>query len=440
MSKLTIGSFIICCVFILNSCNGTFVSKKVLESEDFTFVHAGKVQKLLIELKEIKTITRSNGFFTSRRSGPIGKSSTFDYAIYASVNDGKQFQEIFEFPCAKDVDFNNFINGIVVKRSKKRDHFMVYHEEKIVGIFHSFKGVTFLAAYPMEQNFPYNNANELNLNKLNRARVDLKNHILGDNPLLISDNDLASILVKLPPKDELNYEFSNSIASSTVLQSEAAFHKVINHCKKDRNWLKNALETLKNRKDLLGKAQYISKLHLLGGLKELTKEDAFQLELFKSNSDLTYFQARLDNNKIILNEDLKVKLKNLLLNKITNPCLLAEKEIAHTSNYFDFLQKLGEKGGFKIFFEKYKNSNCVSKTLHDYNSEFLFGQEKLGETDKRKWVNFVVENFNVLSSFDRSWNYSTLEKHLTCSQKRSLLSKYRKDVDRFESKEIPSCN
>ncbi len=130
MRKLLV--FLSILVLILESCNGTFVTKNVIDSRNFNFIHAGKAQTLLFELKEIKTFTRRNGIFTLHRdSGPVDRSTRFDFAIYASVSDGKTMHEIYEFPCQKDIDFDDF------PEFSRKFHLVGEDEALIRELFHS---------------------------------------------------------------------------------------------------------------------------------------------------------------------------------------------------------------------------------------------------------------------------------------------------------------
>ena len=439
MRKLLI--FISILVLILESCNGTFVTKNVIDSRNFNFIHAGQAQTLLFELKEIKTFTRSNGIFTlHRNSGPVDRSTRFDFAIYASVSDGKTMNEIYEFPCQKDVDFDQFIANLKVKHSKNRNHFAIGNKNETVGVFSTFKKISFLSYFPLGENFEFSDFSKLDLNQLNNSREELMKHISGDKKLLISDKSLHDILIQVPPNDELNYELSYSIVNETIFENQTYQKAIIKHCIKDKNWQKNALKSLKNKKAHLDNAQFISKLHAIGGMKEVVKEDEFQLKMFLSNGDLSYFLSRFDAQEIILSEKVKAGLKNDLLQKIKNPCKLSENQLNFFNDYFILLEKMKVKNGFDLFFENYQKSTCLNATLHELTNEFLFPSATIGESDKRKWINFVVKNFKSIPSISRSWDYSTLEKDLSCEQKRELMTKFRKDIDVFENKEIPTCN
>ncbi|MES2589906.1 MAG: hypothetical protein V4622_13085 [Bacteroidota bacterium] len=429
-------------IFILQSCNGSFVTKSVIDSQNYTFIHAGKQQNLLFELKEIRTFTRQNGIFTlNRQSGPVNRNVSYDYAIYASVSDGKSMIEIFEFPCNKDADLDDFLKELKIKRSKKRDHFAVAYKNETVGVFSTFKRESFLVHYPLEENgFEYSDFSKLNLTKLANAREDLLKHITGTKKLLISDKKLHDILMKIPASDELNYELSYSIAKEEIFENKTYQKSIIKHCSKDKNWQKNALKSLKNKKQELDTDQFISKLHAIGGMQEVVKEDEFQLKMFLSNGDLSYFSRRFEKSDILIAEKIKNDLKNNLLKKIKNPCKLSSNQLNTLSDYFKILEQLGEKNSFDVFFENYEKSTCLTSSLHDLNNEFLFPSPTIGESDKRKWIEFVVRNFKSIPSHNRSWDYSTLEGDLSCEQKRDLMTKYKKDIDVFDNKEIPVCN
>lgn len=423
--------------FILISCDGTFVTKNVIDSRMYEFIHANKKEKILFELKEIRTTTRRNGFF---KPGPMSKNVSFDYAIYASVSDGRSLVEIYEFPCQKDIDFDEFINEIKLKRSKKRDHFALAYKNETIGVFHVINKVSFLADYPLNpKGFQYGNFKNLDLNNYHSARQDLLNHINGSNPLVISDKELRDILVSLPPQDELNHELSFAISKSDIFQNLTYQKEVIDHCKKDIYWKKNALSSIKNRKTDLTNHQFIAKLHAIGGMEEVVKEDEYQYKLFKSGGNFSYFVDRLDNNDILFSKRIKEQVIIDVKYLLQHPCNFSSDQIRTVDQLFNFAEKLRINEPFALFFKSYKDSKCISNTLEDFNSEFLFGTPILGESDKRVWVDFVVKNFNKLQKNERSWAYRRIEEHITCEQKRELLVKYKSDIDTFDDMEIPEC-
>jgi hypothetical protein len=421
------------------SCDGTFVTKNIIDSKTFTFEHAGEVQNLLIELKEIKTFTRRNGIF-SGDPGPVERTTTFDYAIYASVSDNEGAHEIFEYPCKKEEKLDDFISKIQIKRSNDRTHFALGYNNQTIGVWHSMMRVSFLAAYPLNpKGFDSYEFNKLNFNKFNKPRKDLLAHVTKSNTLLVSDKQLHDILIKLKPQDELNYELSYVIAEASFFQNEEYQKSIINHCKNDKNWRYNALKSIKNKKSNLSNDQYISRLHAIGGNKELLKEDEYQYKIFKSTGDFQYFHDRISNATYLFPEKIK---KNLIVDfkyKLTHVCNLTSTEINQFYESIEFAEKLGVKKPFDLFFESYQKSNCYSKTLYTLSDEFLFPSVVLGESDKRAWINFVVKNFASISSTNRSWAYSRIENHISCEQKRALLQKYKKDIDTFDDMEIPEC-
>lgn len=423
----------------LVSCDGTFVTKKIIDSENYKFEHAGQEQNLLIELKQIKTFTRRNGVF-SLNPGPVERNTTFDYAIYASVNNGEGLHEIYEYPCSKDAKLDDFIAKIQIKRSKDRTHFALAFENEIIGIWHSMLKVSFLADYPLNPNGTVNyKLNELNFSSLKKPREDLLSYLSKKKKLLISDKQIHDILTKLKPNDELNYEISFSIADAEILSDEKYQTAVIKYCKQDKNWKINALKSIKNKKENLSTAQYVSRLHAIGGMEELVREDEYQYKLFKSNNDFLYFSDRISNTNFLLSEKIRKSLIIDVKHIITHPCALNSSEINNFYENLEFAEKLGIQKPFDLFFQAYEKENCFSKSLFKLTDEFMFPSVVIGESDKRKWVELVVKNFNSISSDDKRWAYRRLEEHITCDQKRMILLKYKKDIDVFNDMEIPVC-
>ncbi|MFN5417845.1 MAG: hypothetical protein ACK5B9_12375 [Flavobacteriia bacterium] len=435
MKKLILLSLFV--TLVLAACDGTFVTKNVLDSNLYEFLHAGKTKKILFELKEIRTMTRTNGFF---KPGRMRKDVTFDYAVYASVSDGTQLVEIYELPCQKNFDLDDFVSEVQVKRSKKRDHFALAYKNETIGIFHSMKKVSFLADYPLNpKGFTQGDFAKLDFKLVEMPRIALKKHISGQEKLIISDKELHDVLIQLKPSDELNYELSFSIANKEMFQNKSYQEGIIKHCKKDTRWKTNALNSIKNRKADLSNEQYLSKLHAIGGMEEVVKEDDYQYTLFLSSGNIDYFKERVLESKISLSRPMREKLNTEIIYQISHPCEMSSSEIDHLEDYFELAEKFGTQNPFALFFKNYEKSTCQKYTMHDLNNELLFPSPIIGESDKRLWVNFVVKNFKSIPEHDRSWDYKRIEEHITCEQKRDLLLKYKKDIDTFDDMVVPEC-
>ncbi|MGV3630117.1 MAG: hypothetical protein ACO1O6_02875 [Bacteroidota bacterium] len=422
---------------LLLSCDGTYVTKSVIDSRMFEFMHAGQKQKVLFELKEIRTFTRRNGIF---RPGPVQRNVSYGYALYASINSPTGLTEIYEFPCEKSMDLDEVIEQLELKHSKDRAHYAIGYKGETVGIFHSFKKVGFLGEYPLNPDgFAHADFKKLDLDKLDSPREELKKHISGERRLLITDKQLYAMLSSVPPTDELNYELSFSIANEDMFAQQSYQEAIIRHCKKDKNWKANALRTIKNKQSNLSNAQFISRLHLIGGMEEVVKEDEFQYKLFKSGGDFAYFEDRLENSEVIFPQKIKKLLIEDMNRRLTEPCTMSESDCRSMENTFAFSEKLGIEQPFDLFFKNYQKAPCLKRTLYELNDEFLFPSPVLGESDKRQWVDFTVKNFGAMEKNNRSWAYRRLEEHITCEQKRDLLLKYKKDIDTFDDMEIPVC-
>lgn len=434
MKKISLVLFL---AFLLGACDGTYVTKNVIDSRTFEFLHANKVKKILIELKEIRTMTRTNGIF---RPGPMSKNVSYGYAVYATLTDGRDLIEIYEYPCDKSIDLDDFLLQMRVKRSKQREHFAIGYQNQTMAIFHSMRKVSFLADYPLNPSgFTHDNFDSLNFQGLETPRLALKNHISGKAKLLISDKDLHDILVQLPANDELNYELSFSIANEDMFRAKNYQESIIKHCSKDPNWKNNALTSIKNKKDDLSNEQFLTKLYAIGGMPEVIKEDEYQYTLFLSNGNLDYFKQRMANTNIALQKSTIEKLKKDLSYILQHPCEMTSSEIGQMEDYFAMCEDLGIKNPFGLFFSAYQKASCLKTTLHDFNNEFLFPSPVIGESDKRLWVDFAFKNFKAIPQFNRSWDYKSLEQHLSCEQKRDLLTKYKKDIDSFGDMVVPIC-
>ena len=423
-------------VLVLLSCDGTYVTKSVLDSRMFEFVHAGKKQKVLLELKEIRTMTRRNGIF---RPGPVQRNVSYGYAFYASVSNGRSLFEVYEHPCEKSFDLDEVLGELQVKHSKDRSHYAIGYKGETVAIFHSFKKTGFLADYPLNEGFYQQDFTKLNLNSLESPRRALKKHLSGERALIVSDKQLYSMLSKLPPTDELNYELSFSIANENMFVSKSYQEAIIKHCRKDKRWKANALRSIKNKKGTLSNSQFISRLHAIGGMEEVVKEDEYQYELFRSGGELNYFNDRIGNPEVVFPRKIKTQLTEDVRDKLTSPCSLGQDDQRRMEQIFEFAEKLGIKDPFRLFFKNYETAACLGGSMYELNDEFLFPSPILGESDKRLWVGFVAKNFKSLDKNNRSWAYRRLEEHLTCEQKRDLLTNFKKDIDTFGDMEVPVC-
>jgi hypothetical protein len=428
--------------FIIASCDGTYVTKNVLDSKIYSFNHAGKTEKILIELKEIRTFTRSNGIVHLRRNnGPVRRSTTYDYAFFVSVSDGEKSVEIFALSCDKKASLDDFISKIKIKRSKNRQHFALAYENETIGVWHSMKKVSFLAEYPLQNGgFSFTDFNNLNFNNLSKPRKDLLSHISGDRSLIISDKKIHDILIQLNPNDEIINELSFSIGNSTILKNQEYQKAVIKHCKKNPHWGSKALKSIKNKKNDMSTEQFLSKLHAIGGMEEIVKEDEYQLNLLFANNNYSYFSERLNSTKLPIKSSIRNKMRERFEEKLKKPCSMENSEYRSINELLDFCEKLGIKEPFDIFYENYEKGNCFSNSLGDLTNEFFFSSDKLGSMDKRKWIALVVKNFHTIRDFDKSFTYRRIESDLSCDQKRELLTKYKKGIDTFNNMEIPDCN
>jgi hypothetical protein len=118
---------------------------------------------------------------------------------------------------------------------------------------------------------------------------------------------------------------------------------------------------------------------------------------------------------------------------------MPEKQLSFVKELMELSESMGVHDAFGIFMDAAASQKCNGEKLHRFNNAFMFPSVILGESDKREWVKYVVENFGLLSRYDKSWDYRQLEDHLTCEQKRDLLTKYKKDIDTFDDMEIPEC-
>lgn len=421
---------------ILSSCDGTYVTKKVLDSHMFEFKHAGKKQKVLIELKEIKTTVRRNGFF---RPGRTQKNVSFDYAIFASVASDNGLREVFMEPSSKDADLDEFMSKIQIKRSKDHKHVALGYKHKMMLAYHSFKKVCFVA-YPLDSDaLSQKSFKNLDFNSFNSPREALKLHLQDKQILLITEKQLYKILTQLPADDELNHELSFAIVNKNLFQNEEYLSGIIKHCKKDENWKKNALHNIKNAGSGMSTADYIKKLHLIGGMEEVVKEDEYQMKLFLANGNPEYFRTRLDDSEVIFPPKIKEQLKAELEKTLNKGMGMSSAQTTNFKEILEMSDMMGLSNPFGIFMEALSNQKCNGEKLHDFNNEFMFPSVILGEADKRQWIEYMIQNFGKLSSFDKSWDYDRLDEYLTCEQKRGLLLKYKKDIDTFDNMEIPDC-
>jgi hypothetical protein len=103
----------------------TMTSTSTMDTEIFSFLHAGKNISLPVEIVEKRT---------SKRRGPLfgGRDVTFEYAFVVKSENG---DKLFEFPCNKESEIQDFIAELRVKRSNDRKHFAVGIDDQTVAVF-----------------------------------------------------------------------------------------------------------------------------------------------------------------------------------------------------------------------------------------------------------------------------------------------------------------
>lgn len=427
MSRIHLN-FAVILLVLLASCE-TYVSTKTIERELLTFKHAGKTITIPVELEEIRTSRRRGRLFSGRRV-------TYSYAIVMRF-DG---QQLIEEPSEQNASLHDFISKLKIRRSKDRTHFAIGRDHKTYAIFHSFNKHPFVGYAPFINPDEAPDFTELKLNSLTPPRTLLLDHMTGDSPLPgLSENTLTDILCSLPPQDELNREAIYMLTDNKVEGlSRANEDRLISHCRKSDAWRRTALAQLKESREDLDVSSYVFKMNKLAGRSEVDKEDWKALKAFTKSKDPSYFAARMEMNDPRLSESVKNQFKAEMEKMIFNVCALSENQQSQVVSSILLLQEMGEKKVFERFVEKYEQSGCKSQTIHTFNNAFMF-ISNLKQHEKRTWTDFMIRNFKYVPANDRGWDYDRIKEELTCNQKRELLLKYRKDIDRFGDMEVPEC-
>lgn len=417
-------------LLITASCE-TYVSTKEIDSDVFTFMHAGKEISLPVELQEIRTSKRRGGLFE-------GRDITYKYAMVVLSEDHR---ELFQLPCQKSDDIEDFIEKFQVKRSKDRKHFALGVEDQTIAVYHLFNKQRFIGYAPLlNTESAATSFGSIDLNGMENPRTIILDHISGDRQLQsLDENKVVDLLCTVSPQDELNQEAIHMLTgNNTTLTNENA-QRLIDHCKSSENWRKRALAELRENRESQDDQAYIYKLYALGGQEAVEKEDKKALAGFGSNGNPEYFVMRMKMSSPKLSNELKKQFKSKIEYSISNICQTSDKTREDVLVSIHLLEEMGDKNAFKNFVEKYDNSSCKASTIHDLNNTFLFISD-ITPNEKRIWIDFMLRNFASIPKKHKSSDYNRIESELTCPQKRDLLSKYKKEIDTFNDMEIPSCN
>lgn len=414
----------------LTSCQ-TYVSRKVIDSEKFTFLHAGEEITLPVELQEIRTSTRRGRFLSGQ-----GRNVSYSYAMVVSYN-GK---ELIISPCQENSDIDDFVEKLQVKRSADRSHFAVGFDQQTVGIFHCFKNQKFIGYAPAINLDETIDFSTLNPDALPKVRSILMDHISGDNILQsLDEKTLVDMLCSVSPQDELNQEAIYMLIDNRLHADHNSESRLIDHGKKSDIWRKTALNLLKEHKEDQGIEPYLSKMYKLAGKQAVDEEDWQELRNYQKTLSLDYFSVRMKMNSPAMGIPVRLRLKQMLQKTVFNVCAISENQRYEILGSLQMLQDLGEARVFERFIESYEKSSCKSETIHEINNAFMF-ISNLKPTEKRAWVDFMIRNFKHVPPNDRDWDYDRIKEDLSCNEKRTLLLKYKKDIDTFGDMEIPDCN
>lgn len=428
MSKLFLKLTIVLLV-VLTACE-TYVSTKTLDRKEFTFKHAGKRITIPVELQEIRTSTRRGGLFS-------GRKVAYTYAMVLISNG----HELVQSPCEENASIDDFIAGLKIKRSKDRNHFAIGAGHETFAIFHSFNKkhfVGYAALLDPDESYDFEN---LHLNTFPSSRSIVLAHVSGDKVLKAMDEQtLVDILCSVSPQDELNreaiYMLTDNRASGLSRENE---DRLIAHNVKSDNWRKTALAILKDNRDDLETEAYLFRLYKLGGAQEVNNEDWKALKNFDRDRNLDYFSARLAMTEPKLSKEVSRQFREKLEKSVFNVCTLSKNQQKNILESMQMLRDMGEKQVFERFLESYDRSKCKSETIHEINNSLMF-ISTIKPSEKRAWVDFMVRNFQSVPAQERDWDYDRIQDDLSCTQKRALLLKYKKDIDTFGDMEIPDCN
>jgi hypothetical protein len=425
--------FALAIIFTLIACD-TIVTTKTLKSETWTFVHAGKEMKLLLELKQIRTSRRSNEWFN--------RNVSYSHEAVISASQGKKLQELYSLPFDKNGDLNEIIRDLKIKRSKDRSRFAIGHQNSLVAIFYVFKDIRFVGYAPnLNSNLIKDDFSSLDLEKEPKAREIILEQLGGNTNYRIEENLLAAILKSLPANDELNEEFLVSFARNIPNQMSISTKKeVIAKNVKSNDWRKKASRELSNFRNKHSDEELINLIFLIDGKEALKKEDKTRLDLYRKNGEYNYFEERQKHKEIPLDKEVKNELKSIIRSKVMNVCSLSAGEYNRILNYIRTLEDLGESNVFDSFLASYGKSSCRKSTLGEFNNDFMFGTSELRVAERRVWVEFVYTHFGEIESgLSRSFAYDRIKDYLSCEQNRALLTKYKTDIDTFNKMEIPTC-
>ena len=416
---------------LATSCE-TIKTSKVLDSERFEFMHAGKVVSLPVELVEIRI---------SKRRGKIfgGRDVTYEY-VFALKS--PQRKSLFQYSCTEDSEIDWFISQLKIKRSKDRRHFAIGIGDHTAAIFDIFKKNMFVSysKFSDGKNKIYS-FKSLNLNELKSPREAILDHLSGSHNLQdLGDHTLVEVLRSVSPDDELNREASYMLIDKDLNKLSAANEdRIIEHCRKSSKWRKNILLEMNQSRDDIPIESYIRWLDKLVGRAGIAQEDKYRLNEFQATGKVDYFTVRLDYGDFPMDKSFKNSFKEVLENMVYNVCSLPESGQEDMNDKIKLLKNLGERNAFNQFLEGYKKSSCIKQTIHEFNSSFMF-LSNLNSSETRNWVDFVYQNFDKIAPSNRSWDYDRIEEELNCQQKRVLLTNYNSDIDIFNDMEIPTCN
>lgn len=419
----------------LNACK-TIVTKDVVASERFSFLHAGKPMELLVELQEVRTSRRDDRLLFEREV-------TFDYAlVFSAVIDGEH-QVLHEVASHKDEDLPSVIKHIHIKRARKRTHVALGYADELVAIFGFFKGNHFVAKAPKladeTQQLP--EWRTLNLDREPTPRQTLLRYLSGDERgLFVTGKTLRAILTSVPPKDELNWAFLSRIAGGDLVNlSLKDVEQIVLHNRKSTAWRTSALQMLQANRANFDAPSLIRQTFLLGGTSALKKEDALAVQRFQQFGDIRYIETRIKLDDIPIDAAEKQQMIAAVQRKRERFCTLPDREQHQVGSYVRFLKEQGRKNAVSEFIEDLRRDKCGYKQLHALNSEFLFGTSQWTQQEQNQWAKFAYDHFHRLPASERKWNYDLLEKFLTCGQQRTLLTTYKKDIDVFNDKQVPVC-
>lgn len=412
------------------------MTKDVLASERFVFLHAGKTMDILVELQEVRTSRRNDQRLFER-------TVSYDYAVvFSAIIDGES-KTLHEIASHKEEDLKPIINKIQIKRSKKRTQVAIGYEDQLVVIFGVFKGNHFVSKAPLLAS-EVNQIPEwstLNLENEPSPRQEILRFIEGDKQgLFITGKTLSSILTSVKPEDELNWAFLESISSGDRLGiNSSEEEKIILHNRTSKAWRNKAIQSVRAHRANFDPPSLIRQTYLLGGKDAIIKEDHLAFKQFQNQGDLTYFETRIQLNQIPLDAKTKKEMIQAVQKKQQNFCQLPRGEQDQITSYLRFLKAHGNRNIVFDFIQQMRKSSCVKNKLHSLNNEFLFATSSWSKKEQKEWAAFAYEQFHLLPSSERKWNYDLLEKFLTCNEQRTLLTKYKKDIDVFNDKQVPVC-